>query len=162
MLQKKQEQEIETIREQAKAEKRALNRNMEVMKEANMKIQSQFQAQVDAVAERERQANQALRDLRQQCDNERWKAVEQNQHFQEEMQTLVEKSRHDQAQIKQQFNTRAVTVRQNNDTIRNLQQQLANNRQELSSMRRQRESLQAQLNEANKRGILTRIWRSIF
>lgn len=162
MLQEKQQTEIENVREQAKAEKKSLERNLEIMKDANMRVQKQFQAQVNAAAERERQANQALKDLRQQCRSEKRKAQEQKEGLRKEMQTLAEGNEKAQAQLKQQLEAHNSRVKQNSDMIRDLQDQLTNSEKELSSLSRQKESLQAQLKEATKPGFFRWIKKSLF
>lgn len=162
MLDRRQREDLEYMREQAKAEKLALNRSMEIMREAGIKRQSQFQRQLNAAAERERQTNQALQDWKQAYHRETQKAWDQKILYDMELESLKEQSRNTQRQIQSQLNTYVARERQQNDALRNLTQQRENARRELQFIRDEKDSLQVQLDEANKPGILRRIWNNFF
>lgn len=162
MLERRQRNELEALSERAKAEKQALNRNMEMMREAGMKREWQYQQQVNAAAKRERHANQALQGMRQAYRDERQKVLDQKAAFDWEKQFLVQQSGNTQRQMQSQLNTLRERERQQNEAFFNLTQQRQNDRRELESMRSETESLQFQLAEANKPGFFRSIWKKLF
>ncbi len=63
MLEKRQQDELKLIKEQAKADKEALNKQMQMMREADMKAQARLEKQLNSADEREKEANKALQDI---------------------------------------------------------------------------------------------------
>lgn len=162
MLERRQWNELEALKERAKADKEALNNKMEMMREAGIQREWQYQQQVDAAAKRERQTNRTLRKMRQAYDDERQKALNQKTAFELERQCFTQQSRNHQTQLQSQINAFRERERQQNDALCNLTQQRQNDRREMECMINERESLQIQLDKANKPGFIRRIWKKLF
>ena len=150
------------MRQQAKTERERLEKNMNMMREAGMKRQSQFQRKLDAAADRERQANEDLKDLRRAFIKERENTKAQKLAVDRQNQRLEREAREMQAQLQNQLSAYDERERRNNDTMQNLSRQLENDRRELSSMRNELESVQSKLREANKPGFFRRILKAIW
>ncbi|KAJ7380913.1 hypothetical protein OS493_004498 [Desmophyllum pertusum] len=60
ILERRQSEEVEAKLLQAQAEKEAMSKNMQIMKEAGMNNQRQYQQQLNASVEREKQAKPSL------------------------------------------------------------------------------------------------------
>ena len=162
IVENKQKKEIEAMRQQAKTEKERLQKNMIIMKEAGMKRQSQFQRTLEAAADRERQANEAFEFLRRELDMEKENTKAQKLEVDRQKQRLERDARETQAQLQNQLSAYANREMRNNGAEQNLRRQLENYRSELATMRNEKKSLQDQLREANKPGVLKRIWKAIW
>ena len=148
MLERRQREEVEAMRWQAQAEKQAMSKNMQMMKEAGMNSRRQYQQQLNAADEREKQANQSLQSMRQWYDYEKQQGLTQKRNFDENMRISAANSRQAQSQIQQQLNSYAAKERQTNHTLRNITQQRDNDRIQMDHLRGQTEDLQSQLYEA--------------
>lgn len=124
-LETRQQEELKLIKDQAKMDKEALDKQMQMMREADMKTQDRLQKQLDAIVEKERQTNKALQEISQ----------------------LHEKSRHD-AEIMQ---IKAETIRiktqlQEENLKRMIEKQEEDRARERSDIRKVQTQLQEQLN----------------
>ena len=162
IVENKQKKEVEAMRQHAKTERERLEKNMNMMKEAGMTRRSQFQSKLDAAADRERQANEALKELRRALNKEKENNKAQKSAVNRQNQRLEREAREMQAQLQNQLSAYAERERRNNDTLQNLRRQLENDRRELASTRNEVESVQSKLREANKPGFFTRILKAIF
>ena len=162
IVENKQKKEVEAMRQQAKTEREMLEKNLNMMREAGMKRQSQFQSKLDAAADRERQANEALKDMRRALNKEKENTKAQKQAVDRQNQRLEREAREMQAQLQNQLSAYAERERRNNDTLQNLSRQLENDRMELASTRNEVESVQSKLREANKPGFFRQIWKAIW
>lgn len=162
MLERRQRKELEALKERAKADKEALNRQIEMTREAGIQRQWQYQQQVDDAIERERCTNRALQGMRKAYHDERQKVLDQRIGFDLEREFFTKQSVDTQWQMQSQLNTFRERERQHNDALINLTRQRQNDRRELESMKSETKSLQIQLDEANKPGLLRRFFKKIF
>jgi len=162
MLERRQWNELEALKERAKADKEALNRQIEMTREAGIQRQWQYQQQVDDAIKRERRTKRALQGMRKAYDNERQKVLDQRIGFDLEREFFTQQSLDTQRQMQSQLNTFRERERQQNDALFNLTQQRQNDRRQLESMKSETKSLQFQLDEANKPGFFRRMFKKIF
>lgn len=162
MVERRQREELEYMREQARFEKQELNRSIQMMREAGVKRQSQFQQQLNAATEREREANQTLLMWQDAYYDEQQRAVKQKREFDRKMKGFAEQSRNAQWQIQSQLDNYRVRERQQNETLLNLNRQRENHIFEMQNLRDKTESLQAELREANKPGFFRRFLGKFF
>lgn len=64
MLEKRQQNELKLIKEQSKADIDALQKQMQIVNEAGMKVQEQLQTQLDDAVGREKEANEAIQAMK--------------------------------------------------------------------------------------------------
>jgi len=162
MLERRQWNELEALKDRAKADKEALNSKMEMMREAGIQRDWKYQQQVNAATERERHTKRALQEMRQAYYDEERKVRDLHTAFEWERQCLTQQSSNQLSQMQSQINTFRERERQQNDALHNLSQQRQNDRRQMECMKNERESLQIELDKAKKPGFFKRIWKSLF
>lgn len=162
MLEKRQEDELTLIKEQAKTDKEALNKQMQLMKEAGMKAQAQLKNQLEIIVEKEKQVSKALQDMKQLFEKSKNDARADREAANAKFNQMKEDSNKVQTQLKEKLSAIALREAQTNERLDNMMRIWEEDRREAAAMREEIKSLNEQLVEANKPGFIRRIWRKIF
>lgn len=135
---------------------------MEIVTQANLKLQEKFQGLIQTVNEREQRATQAIMNLTKCLDDERHKGQENFEYLWTKMQNMDERSAQGQEQIQQQLKAQRLELEKSNETIKKFEEKLAKAKEEFLLLKKQKEKLEAKLDEATKPGFLRWIWSYIF
>ena len=159
MLDRRQKEELEVIREQAKADKEAWNQQMQMMKEADMKTLTQLQKQLEAADERAKQANKAVLDVkrdleksRKEAKDDRVAADQRMKDFQTQFAKTAEGFQHQLA----------LSDERSNKIINDMMRMREEDKKEVAFLRNHITKVTDELVEATRPGFIRRIWRKIF
>ena len=162
MLDRRQNEELEVIREQAKADKEAWDQQMQIMKEADMKTLTQLQKQLEAADERAKQANKVVLDVKQELEKSRKEdrddkvaADQRMKDFQTQIAKAAEGFQH-------QLTLSGERANQSNKVINDMMRMREEDKKEVAFLRDHIKKLTEELVEATKPGFIRSIWRKIF
>lgn len=162
VLEKRQQDEMILIKDQAKTDKEALNNQMQLMREADMKAQTQLKNQLEIVVNKEKQANKALQDMRQLLQQSTNDAKADRDAANVKFKQMKEESIKDQKQLQDQLSAISLREAQTNERLNNMMQIWEEDKIEAANLKDEIRSLNEQLIEANKPGFIRRWWGKIF
>ncbi len=162
VLEKRQQDEMILIKDQAKTDKEALNNQMQLMREADMKAQTQLKNQLEIVVNKEKQANKALQDMRQLLQQSTNDAKADRDAANVKFKQMKEESIKDQKQLQDQLSAISLREAQTNERLNNMMQIWEEDKIEAANLKDEIRSLNEQLIEANKPGFIRRLWGKIF
>ena len=162
MLDRRQKEELDVIKEQAKADKEAWNQQMQMMKEADMKTQSQLQKQLEAADERAKQANKAILVVKQELEKSRKEAKDDRVAADQKMEAFQTQFDKAAEGFHHQLTLLAEREKQSNKVINDMMRMREEDRKEYAFFRNHITTLNKQLEDANKPGFIRRMWRKIF
>lgn len=162
MLDRRQKEELDVIKEQAKADKEAWNQQMQMMKEADMKTQTQLQKQLEAADERAKQANKAILYAKQELEKSRKEAKDDRVAADQKMEALQTQFAKAAERFQHQLTLSAEREEQSNKFINDMMRMREEDREEYAFLRNHITTLNTQLADANKPGFIRRMWRKIF
>ena len=162
MLDRRQKEELDVINEQAKADKEAWNQQMQMMKEADMKTQTQLQKQLEAADERAKQAIKALLDMKQELEKSRKEAQDDRVSADQRMKDFQTQFAKTAEGLQHQLTLSAEREKQTKELISDMMRMREEDRKESALLRNRITKLSDELVEANKPGFIGRIWRWLF
>jgi len=158
MLEKRQEEELRLIKDQAKWSTEALEKQIQLMKEADLKAQGQLQEQLDAARANEKLAYKNMQDMKKLFEKSKSDAKDANLKLEQMKKDSVKA----QGELTSQLRAMAVRDTQTNERLNDMKELWEEERREAAALRDDIRSLTAELVEANKPGFIRRIWRKIF
>lgn len=153
-FEEKQQKQVEELRREAQIKKERMERNMQVMKEEDIKTRSQFQWRLDAASNRERKVKTSLQYLRREFQEEQERAKEQKLAFYRQKKKIEREALESQRQLQNQLSEYAEREERTKDAYQNLMRQREVDGTQLVSMRNDIESLEQRLAEANNPSFL--------
>ena len=162
MLENRQQDELQLIKEQAKVDKEALDKQMQIMREADMKAQAQHKKQLEIVVEKEKQANKALQEIKQLFERSRNDAKAEREAANVKFMQMQAEGTKAQTQLQGQLSAISLRETQTNKRLNDMMRVSEAERQEAASMREDIRSLNEKLVKANEPGFIRRAWRKLF
>lgn len=162
MLEKRQQNELKLIKEQSKADIDALQKQIQIVNEAGMKVQEQLQTQLDGAVGREKEANEAIRAMKLLSDQNVAQFKADLEAMSGEIREMGKANTKTYEELLQQMTlagkAEGQTIQVLNDTIQLLQE----HRQDAALMRDQIQSLNTDLINAQKPGFISWVIRKMF
>lgn len=162
VLVERQKVELERINEQAKKNKEDLEKQMKLMKDADMKAQEKLQKQLDAARENEKQAHKTMQDLKHLLEQSKYDAQAEREASNLKFEQMEKDSMEIQAELISKLSAMELRETENNKRLNDLTEIWKEEREEAAAMRNDIRVLQGKLDEANKPGFIRRMWRKIF
>jgi len=162
MLEKRQEEELKLINEQAKKNIEDLEKQMKLMKEADMKAQGKLEKQLAPAREKEKEAYKNLQDLKQLFEKSKDDAQAERAAANLKFEQTKEDSMKAQAELKSQLSAIALRETETNKRLNDIMEIWKEERKEAAAMKKDIKSLRDKLDDANKPGFIRRVWRKIF
>ena len=162
MLEKRHQSELKVIRNQSRQDIDSLQKQIEIVKDAGMKVQKDLGAQLEGAIEREKETNEALRAMKLRYD-------QRDANFQAGFKAMMEEVREARIaatrsyeELLQQMSLTAETETYTISVLKDTVQLLDEHRKEAVTMRSDIQTLREQLEKAQNPGFISWVIRKIF
>lgn len=162
MIKKRQQDEINLIKEQAKVDREALVQQMQIMKEADMEAQARLEKELENVSAKEIQATKALEDTKELFEKAKIDAMTGREAADAIFKGMMEESGKAQNRLLEQLHAMTLRDDETNKRVQDLMRLLEEDRKDAADMRKVIESLRGELADIKKPGFFKRIWRYLF
>lgn len=160
MMEQKQAEEINAIKEQSAKEKEDWSKQLNMMEEANIKKHAKLEDQLKAAAERERQASKVVKSLQTELDQTKKDAEADRKAAYEKFKEIQEESAKSASEAAERF----FQFLEEREGERNeiLKQMIEEDREFRKFLQEELEKEKEKYRDATKPGFIRRIWRKIF
>lgn len=162
MMKKRQQDEINLMKEQAKVDKEALVQKMQIMEEAGMEAKARLEKELENVSAKEIQATKALEDTKELFEKAKIDAMTDREAANAKFNGMMEESAKVQNRLLEQLDAMALRDGETNKRVQDLMRLLEEDRKDAADMRKEIKSLKDKLAETEKPGFFKRIWRYLF
>ena len=162
MLEKRHQSELKVIRNQSRQDIDSLRKQIEIVKDAGMKVQKDLGAQLEGAIEREKETNEALRAMKLRYD-------QRDANFLAGFKAMMEEVREERIaatrsyeELLRQMSLTAETETSTISVLKDTVQLLEEHRKEAVTMRSDIQTLREQLEKAQNPGLISWVIRKIF